>query len=129
MLDCLVGDSYDFLTHDRAEAAADKTEIHDTDSYLAAIDGADSSTDGVVCTCCVLGNLHPIRILFGIAELEEVYTGEIGISFNYHKRFTEEEGTNELIAHLLEKHIPIMLDADKVTKCLFGEPVDGGKKG
>lgn len=53
---------------------------------------------------------------------------EIGINFNYHKSFTEKEGTIELIAYLLENYKPMMLKADEVTKGLFGEPIDGGKR-
>jgi len=51
---------------------------------------------------------------------------EIGINFNYHKNFTEKQGTTELIKYLLENFKPMMLNADKTIKSLFGEPINGG---
>ena len=53
---------------------------------------------------------------------------EIGINFNYHKDFSENEGVATLIEYLLENFKPMMLDADKVIKGLFGEPTDGGRE-
>ncbi len=54
---------------------------------------------------------------------------EIGINFNYHKDFSENEGVATLIEYLLENFKPMMLDADKVIKGVFGEPTHGGKEG
>jgi hypothetical protein len=54
-------------------------------------------------------------------------SNKIDIDFNYHKEFTEKEGTRELTAYLLENYKAMMVETDKVIKGLFGEPVDGGK--
>jgi hypothetical protein len=54
---------------------------------------------------------------------------EIGINFNYHKDFSKNEGVATLIEYLLENFKPMMIDADKVIKDLFGEPTDGGREG
>ncbi len=54
---------------------------------------------------------------------------KIGINLNYHKDFSENEEVATLIEYLLENFKPMMLDADKVIKGLFGEPTDGGREG
>ena len=64
-------------------------------------------------------------MLFGADEEKD----EIGINFNYHKDFSENEGVATLIEYLLENFKPMMLDADKVIKGLFGELTNGGKEG
>ena len=65
-----------------------------------------------------------VTLLFGVEEEKD----EIGINFNYHKDFSENEGVATLIEYLLENFKPMMLDADKVIKDLFGEPTHGGKE-
>lgn len=54
---------------------------------------------------------------------------KISINFNYQKDFSENEEVATLIEYLLENFKPMMLDADKVIKGLFGEPTDGGREG
>ncbi len=54
---------------------------------------------------------------------------KIRIDFNYQKDFSENEGVATLIEYLLENFKPMMLDADKVIKGLFGEPTHGGNEG
>lgn len=66
------------------------------------------------------------RVTLALDSKDE--SDEIRINFNYHKGFTEKEGTNELIAYLLENYRPMMLKADEVIKSLFGEAIDGGKR-
>ena len=51
---------------------------------------------------------------------------KIGININYNKDFPENDGLIVLIEYLLENFRPMMLDADKVIRSLFGEPIDGG---
>ncbi|MFH1931518.1 MAG: hypothetical protein ABIN18_08030 [Pseudomonadota bacterium] len=62
-----------------------------------------------------------VTVRLGLREKKD----EIGIDFNYHMELTEKEGTKELIDNLLENFKPTMLNADKVIRGLFGEPVDG----
>lgn len=64
------------------------------------------------------------RVIFDIIE----ETDEIGINFNYHKRLSESEGTKELISYLLGNFKPMMENADKVIKDLFGNPINEEKK-
>jgi hypothetical protein len=52
---------------------------------------------------------------------------EISINFNYHKDFSKNEGVATLIEYLLENFKPMMIDADRVIKDLFGEPTDVGR--
>ena len=66
-----------------------------------------------------------VTLLFGVNEDKD----EIGINFNYHKDFSENEGVATLIEYLLKNFKPMMLNADKVIRDLFGEPTDGGKEG
>ncbi|MBL7174725.1 MAG: hypothetical protein ISS66_02760 [Desulfobacteraceae bacterium] len=65
-----------------------------------------------------------VTLLFRVDEEKD----EISIDFNYHKDFSENEGVAMLIEYLLENFKPMMLDADKVIKGLFGEPTHGGKE-
>ena len=64
-----------------------------------------------------------VTVRLGLNEEKD----EIGIDFNYHIELTEKEGTKELIDNLLNNFKPTMLNADKVIRGLFGEPVDGGE--
>ena len=66
-----------------------------------------------------------VTLSFGVDEEKD----KIRIKFNYHKDFSENEGVATLIEYLLENFKPMMLDADKVIKGLFGEPTDGGREG
>ncbi len=66
------------------------------------------------------------RVTLILESKEE--SDEIGINFNYHKDFTEQEGTKELITYLLDSFEPMMMNADQVIKKLFGKPIDGGKR-
>lgn len=60
-------------------------------------------------------------------ELKEE-SDEIGINFNYNKGFTEQEGSKEMIKYLLDNYKPMMMNADKIIKHLFRDPIDGGKE-
>jgi hypothetical protein len=64
-----------------------------------------------------------VTLRLGLKEEKD----EIGIDFNYHIKLSENEGTKELIENLLENFKPTMIDADKVIRDLFGEPVNGGE--
>lgn len=66
-----------------------------------------------------------VTLLFGVDEKKD----KITINFNYQKNLSENEGVATLIEYLLENFKPMMLDADKVIKGLFGEPTDGGGEG
>ena len=66
-----------------------------------------------------------VTLLLGVNEEKD----KIGINFNYHKDFSENEDVVTLIEHLLKSFKPMMLDTDKVIKDLFGEPIEGGIEG
>ena len=49
---------------------------------------------------------------------------KIDINFNYHKDLSETDGVTELVDYL-GNFEPMMLEADKIIRSFFGEPVDG----
>lgn len=65
-----------------------------------------------------------VTLILGLDEKKD----EVSINFNYNKDFSKNEGVATLIEYLLENFKPMIFDADKVIKDLFGEPIDGGRE-
>ncbi len=60
-----------------------------------------------------------------IVELKE-QDDKIGINFNYHKLFDENDDTDDAIRYLLDNCNEMMNESDKVIRALFGDPDNGG---
>lgn len=64
-----------------------------------------------------------VTLVFELKEKND----EIGINFNYNKNLAEKEGAKEMVEYLLDNFEPMMIEADRVIRHLFGEPVGGDK--